>query len=127
MYLPDHFRIEDVSQMHALMRAKPFATLVSGGSAGLYASHLPTVLKNEGPYGVIECHLARPNPHCKDLAGGNETLMIFQGPQGYITPQLVFLQSPTRKGGADLEFCGCSRLRSPRSDEGQGLATPARD
>ena len=72
--------------MHALMRAKPFATLVSGGSAGLYASHLPTVLKNEGPYGVIECHLARPNPHCKDLAGGNETLMIFQGPQGYITP-----------------------------------------
>ena len=72
--------------MHALMRARPFATLVSGGSAGLYASHLPTVLKNEGPYGVIECHLARPNPHCKDLAGGNETLMIFQGPQGYITP-----------------------------------------
>lgn len=72
--------------MHALIRANPFATLVSGGSAGLYASHLPTVLKNEGPYGVIECHLARPNPHCKDLAGGNETLMIFQGPQGYITP-----------------------------------------
>lgn len=72
--------------MHALMRAKPFATLVSGSSAGLYASHLPTVLKNEGTYGVIECHLARPNPHCKDLADGNETLMIFQGPQGYITP-----------------------------------------
>ena len=72
--------------MHALMRAKPFATLVSAGSAGLYASHLPTVLKNEGPYGVIECHLARPNPHWKDLADGNETLMIFQGPEGYITP-----------------------------------------
>lgn len=72
--------------MHALMRAKPFATLVSGSSAGLYASHLPTVLKNEGTYGVIECHLARPNPHCRDLADGNETLMIFQGPQGYITP-----------------------------------------
>jgi hypothetical protein len=31
--------------MHALMRARPFATLVSGGSAGLYASHLPTVLR----------------------------------------------------------------------------------
>lgn len=72
--------------MLALMRAKPFATLVSSGSAGLYASHLPTVLKNEGPSGVIECHLARPNPHWKDLAEGNEALMIFQGPQGYITP-----------------------------------------
>jgi transcriptional regulator len=86
MYLPDHFRVDDVPQIHALMRARPFAVLVSDGSAGLYASHLPTVLKGEGPYGVIECHLARPNPHWRDLADGNEALMIFQGPEGYITP-----------------------------------------
>jgi transcriptional regulator len=72
--------------MHALMRARPFAALVSAGSAGLYASHLPTVLKDDGPYGVIECHLARANPHWSDLAEGNESPMIFQGPEGYITP-----------------------------------------
>jgi transcriptional regulator len=86
VYLPDHFRVDDVSQMHALMRRRPFATLVTGGSTGLYASHLPTVLKDEEPYGVIECHLARPNPHCEKLAEGSETLMIFQGPESYITP-----------------------------------------
>jgi transcriptional regulator len=86
MYLPDHFRVEDVPEMHALMRARPFAALVSAGPAGLYASHLPTVLKDDGPYGVIECHLARANPHCRDLAEGNEALMIFQGAEGYITP-----------------------------------------
>jgi transcriptional regulator len=86
MYLQDQFRVEDLPQMHALMRARPFAALVSAGSAGLFASHLPTVLKDDGPYGVIECHLARANPHCKDLAEGNEALMIFQGPDGYITP-----------------------------------------
>jgi len=86
MYQPDHFRVEDVPQMHALMRARPFAALVSGGSAGLYATHLPTVLKDDGPCGVIECHLARVNPHWKDLAQGNEALMIFQGPDAYITP-----------------------------------------
>src|SRR5262245_63657301 len=51
-----------------------------------YANHLPTVLKGDGPYGVIECHRSRANPHCKDLAEGNEALMIFQGPEGYITP-----------------------------------------
>jgi transcriptional regulator len=44
------------------------------------------VLKDDGLYGVIECHLARANPHWKDLAEGNEALMIFQGPKGYITP-----------------------------------------
>jgi len=85
MYLPDLFRVEDVAQMHALMRARPFAALVSAGPSGLFASHLPTVLKDEGRYGVIECHLARANPHCLDLAGG-EALMIFQGAEGYITP-----------------------------------------
>jgi transcriptional regulator len=86
VYQPDHFRVADLQQMHALMRARPFATLISAGSLGLYASHLPTVLKDDGPYGVIECHLARANPHCKDLGGEQEALMIFQGPQGYITP-----------------------------------------
>jgi len=56
------------------------------GSQGLGATHLPTVLKDEGSQGVVECHLARANPHWKELAEGNEALMIFQGPEGYITP-----------------------------------------
>jgi transcriptional regulator len=86
MYQPDHFRVDDVQEMHTLMRARPFATLVSASSTGLYASHLPTVLKDEGAHGVIECHLARANPHCRDLSEAGEALMIFQGPDGYITP-----------------------------------------
>jgi transcriptional regulator len=86
MHRPDHFRVEDVARMHALMRERPFAALVSSGAAGLYATHLPTVLKDEGAHGTIECHLARANPHWNDLAAGNEALMIFQGPEGYITP-----------------------------------------
>ena len=86
MYLPDHFRVEDIPEMHALMRARPFAALISAGPEGLYASHLPTVLKDGGSHGVIECHLSRANPHWKTLAEGNEAMMIFQGPEGYITP-----------------------------------------
>ena len=86
MYRPDLFRVDDVPQMHALMRARPFAALISNGAGGLYASHLPTVLKDTGSFGAIEFHLARANPHWKELAAGNEALMIFQGPEGYITP-----------------------------------------
>ena len=86
MYQPDQFRVEDIAQMHALLRARPFAALVTAGPSGLYATHLPTVLKDEGEHGVIECHLARANPHWKDIAAGGEALMIFQGAQGYITP-----------------------------------------
>ena len=90
MYQPDHYRVDDLPQLHALMRARPFAALVSSGSLGLYATHLPTVLKddvaNDAPNGVIECHLSRANPHWKDLAAGGEALMIFQGPDAYVTP-----------------------------------------
>jgi transcriptional regulator len=86
MYRPDHFRVDDLALMHALMRARPFAALVTTGPEGLCATHLPTVLKDEGPFGTIECHLARANPHWKTLASGNEALMIFQGPDGYVTP-----------------------------------------
>jgi len=86
MYLPDPFRVDDLAPMHALMRARPLGALISGGTDGLYATHLPTVLKEDGPYGVIEFHLARANPHWKYLTECNEALMIFQGPEGYITP-----------------------------------------
>jgi transcriptional regulator len=97
VYLPDLFRVDDVAQMHALMRARPFAALVSAGALGLYASHLPTVLKPEGPYGLIECHLARANPHCKELAEVGEALMIFQGAEGYVTPNWYPSKAQTGK------------------------------
>jgi transcriptional regulator len=86
MYLPEQFRVDDVAALHALMRARPFATLVSAGAGGLMATHLPTVLKDDGAYGTIECHVARANPHWRDFAAGAEALLIFQGPEGYITP-----------------------------------------
>jgi transcriptional regulator len=97
MYRPDHFRVDDIAEMHALMRARPLAALVSAGAAGLYATHLPTVLKNEGEFGAIECHLARANPHWKDLAAGGEALMIFQGPEAYITPNWYASKAETGK------------------------------
>jgi transcriptional regulator len=97
MYQPNHFRVNDVAQVHALMRARPFAALVSAGPAGLYGSHLPTVLKDVGEFGAIECHLARANPHCKELAAVNEALMIFQGPESYITPNWYVTKAETGK------------------------------
>jgi transcriptional regulator len=97
MYRPDHFRIDDIAQMHALMRARPLAALVSAGPSGLYATHLPVVLKSEGEFGAIECHLARANPHWKDLAEGGEAMMIFQGPEAYITPNWYASKAETGK------------------------------
>lgn len=86
MYQPPHSKVDDVTEMHALMRARPFATFISSGNLGLFATQLPTILKPEGATSVIECHVARANPHWKDLAVATEALMIFHGPDGYVTP-----------------------------------------
>lgn len=88
MYTPAQFKVEDAAEMHALMRAHPFAILVTHGADGLTATHLPTVLKVDAasPLGRIECHLARPNPQWKSFAADAEALMIFQGPEAYIRP-----------------------------------------
>jgi transcriptional regulator len=88
MYNPAQFKVEDVGEAHALIRAHPFAILVTQGADGLFATHLPTVLKADAasPLGRIECHLARPNPHWKAFAPEAEALLIFQGPEAYIRP-----------------------------------------
>jgi transcriptional regulator len=87
VYIPELFNIADTSELVALMRARPFATLISAGPAGLDATHLPTVLKMDGERPVsIECHVARANPHWKEFSSSSDALMIFGGAQGYIRP-----------------------------------------
>jgi transcriptional regulator len=86
MYQLPHFRNDDLPQIRAFMREERFATLISSGPLGLFATHLPTVTKDDAPYAMVECHLARANPQWKDLAAADEALMIFQGPQAYISP-----------------------------------------
>jgi transcriptional regulator len=88
MYTPSYFKVADTADVHAMMRAQPFAILVTHGSEGITATHLPTVLKVDAdrPFGRIECHLARPNPQWKTLTPDIDALMIFQGPEAYIRP-----------------------------------------
>lgn len=87
MYVPDHFKLVDQAEIFALMRAYPFAALITHGEDNFFATHIPTVLKaDEGNAAVIECHLARANPHWKAIGTGREALMIFSGPQAYVTP-----------------------------------------
>jgi transcriptional regulator len=88
VYTPALFKVEDAGEAHALMRAHPFAILVTHGTDGVVATHLPTVLKvdDADPLGRIECHLARPNPQWRIFAPDADALMIFQGPEAYIRP-----------------------------------------
>ena len=83
MYLPAHFSEDRVEVLHALMREHPFATLVSKADDSLVADHLPLQLSTDGTR--LLGHVARANPLWK-TATMQEVLVIFQGPQAYVSP-----------------------------------------
>lgn len=86
MYLPAHFEESRSEVLHALLRAQPFATLVTQGADGVTADHLPLHLEpGVGPCGALQGHVARANPLWQQAAD-SEVLAIFHGPQAYVTP-----------------------------------------
>ncbi|MDP4025911.1 FMN-binding negative transcriptional regulator [Methylobacterium sp. NEAU 140] len=86
MYQPPHFRDDDRAAQHALIRAHPLGLLVSAGPGGLVANPVPFLIDGAGPHGTLRAHLARANPQWQDLAATDECLVVFQGPQAYVTP-----------------------------------------
>lgn len=87
MYNPLLFAESRVEELHAFVRQHPLAAIVTSGSNGLEATHVPVVLHPElGVNGVLRCHFARANDHWKSLAAEGPVLVIFQGPEHYISP-----------------------------------------
>lgn len=90
MYNPAHFAETRPEIMHALIDAHPLGTLVTLGSAGLDANHIPFEIDPTptpaAPFGTLRAHVARANPVWKDFRADLDALVIFQGPQAYITP-----------------------------------------
>jgi transcriptional regulator len=87
MYIPQHFKEDRVDVLHDVIRRCPFATLVSHTPDGLIADHIPLMLDPEpAPYGRLIGHFARANPHARLNNPLVQTLAIFQGGDGYVTP-----------------------------------------
>ena len=86
MYQPAAFREERLETLHELIRAHPLATLVTSGPGGLIANLVPFLLMDSGQRGTLQAHLARGNGQLEELRAGADTLVIFHGPESYITP-----------------------------------------
>lgn len=97
MFVPSHFRPEEPGWVVELVRAFPMAILVSSVRGRTFATHLPTVLEfdasdnGDAPAGglvgtTIFGHMNRRNPHYAALAEATEGLLIFNGPNGYVSP-----------------------------------------
>lgn len=87
MYIPKANEENRVSVMRALMVSQPLATLVTLGASGLFASHIPMVLEDDGSqFGVLQGHMSRANRQWRDFVPTVDALAIFAGHQHYISP-----------------------------------------
>ena len=97
MYQPAHFKEDRLEVQHALIKAHPFGLLISSGVDGLEANGVPFLVDAApAPLGILRTHIARANSQWKNLNGQN-VLVVFQGPQTYISPSLYETKRETGK------------------------------
>ncbi|HEU6443394.1 MAG TPA: FMN-binding negative transcriptional regulator, partial [Microvirga sp.] len=87
MYQPPHFREDRLDVQHGLIRAHPLGLLVTAGKAGPVANLIPFILDEAAsPLGTLRAHLSRANPQWRDFDPAQDSLVVFQGTETYITP-----------------------------------------
>jgi transcriptional regulator len=87
MLIPKVFEESRVAVMHELMRQNPLGTLIVMGRTELDAYHVPMEIDpHPTPFGTLSGHLARNNAVYREFQPGTETLVVFTGPDAYVSP-----------------------------------------
>lgn len=69
------------------MRNHPLASIIVQALGHLDANHVPLFLDpGHGPFGRLRGHIARANSLWRDVEAGAEVLVIFHGPNSYVSP-----------------------------------------
>ena len=98
MYLPSHFEETRREVLDAFLRSHPLGLLVTQGAAGLEANALPFLFDAErGPHGTLRAHGARANPVWREASCEVDSMVVFQGPQAYVSPNWYATKAETGK------------------------------
>ena len=100
MYQPAHFVESRPEVLQRLVREHPFGLLVTDNAVGLAADGIPFLLDADpaGGPGTLRAHVARANPVWREARTDRESLVVFQGPQAYVSP--VWYPSKAEHGKA---------------------------
>lgn len=123
MYQPAHFREDRLEVQHDLICAHPLGLLICGGSGGLLANPVPfTLYREEGRFGTLRCHVSRANEQWQELQTVDECLIVFSGPQTYITPSWYATKRETGKVVPTWNYATVhARGRPQVTDDGEWL------
>ncbi|MEY2686398.1 MAG: hypothetical protein RL375_596 [Pseudomonadota bacterium] len=87
MYVPPLHRLTDQEALLSVIDAHPLGAWVCLGTGGLIANHVPFLLdRSRGANGTLIGHVSRANPVWRELGPTAPSVVMFRGPQAYITP-----------------------------------------
>lgn len=87
MYLPAHFAETRPEELQRIIREHPLGMLVTHGSHGLDADHIPFEYDpGEDGLGMLSAHVARANPVWQRCPSGTPVMVVFRGAQAYVSP-----------------------------------------
>lgn len=95
MYKPPAFVEDRTEVLHDLIRTHPLGLLITSGAGGLIANPVPFQLVTDGEV-TLRAHLSRANPQLADIDGA-DCLVVFQGPQAYVSPAWYATKAETGK------------------------------
>lgn len=94
MYLPPQFKAKERRHALDVIRAYPFASLISVDDTGFpFVTHIPLHVEpvdeadDTAPV-VLLGHVAKPNPHWRYLRDRPAALVSFLGPHAYMSPKV---------------------------------------
>jgi transcriptional regulator len=118
MYVPKHFEEQDVGALQALIREYPFGAWVTTVDGALEVNHIPFLVDPaKGKFGTLIGHVARGNPVWKSFSSAAESVVIFQGPQCYITPSWYKTKQETGKVVPTWNYALVHAYGTPRAIE----------
>lgn len=98
MHIPSKFKEENLDKLHEFIQEYPLGTLIVSAENTLDADHIPFYLqKRENAQVILQSHIAKVNPLWKKVADGQEVLLIFHGPNAYISPNFYPSKKETGK------------------------------
>lgn len=87
MYINKQHRFHDQKDVFSLIQSYPLGTWIYRGTDTMSANHIPFLLdRDRGPNGTLIGHVSRANNIWRELDAAIPSIIMFQGPQAYITP-----------------------------------------
>ena len=86
MYIPHHYKNENLSEVKDFLKNNSFGILINQVDGKPWATHIPLELDvDEDGTDILVSHIAKANPQWKNFEENREVLCIFNGPHSYVS------------------------------------------